>query len=135
MRIKLAIATIIVAVFSVGASAQSVTGKSLLLTCRAFVANEKTGPPADSSDALRAGMCLGYMNGFMASDGLVISEGNKPFNLVFVESVTAAQIAHAFVSYMLKHPEEETHPAAHCVTNAAMNANLLHVVPRPPFSN
>jgi len=83
------------------------------------------------------GQCFGYIEGYLEGDlidpvhpVLGTSDDKDAYRLRFTEDYTIGQLQRAFVTYVVSHPEQESHAATSALVAAWMDHNMLRFMKR-----
>ena len=110
----------------------SFTAGELLKDCKA----DATQVTSTLDDHFSAGICVGYLTGWMdaTTDSVIVTE-NGPARVFFEDGVTVGRLKRVFTQYMNQHPELENQLASRTLTKAVQEAHLAHLEPvkQPPI--
>lgn len=126
IAIALSFLALIIGASSAHASNGPTTAGELLVNCKV----SETGV-----DNMRAGLCLGFMEGWLSAtigSTFVMNEAPAPiqvFRVSAIDPISVGQLSRVFILYMSKHPEKEGQSAATVVKDASWDAKLFRLVP------
>ncbi len=112
------------------------TAGELLAKCKLSVQVD-TVPAADQgeyiqSNALRIGWCDGFVSGWVEAINGSIIDSDVLYVALLARNTTVGQLVRIFVLYMRSHPELENGSAGYALGRAAIDANVMILVPHKP---
>lgn len=110
------------------------TAGDLAAGCRVSIAIVEGVVIHKLTDAMDAGVCAGFIEGWREGVTTVIQwspEDHSPYRLEIEEGVSVGQISRVLVKYVSQHPEKENEPPSLGLVDALFDAKLAKYTKMP----